>query len=525
MATLSLDGRELEKAFALIVLNKSISDLVVSGTDPRFASGYPRSYIKDDSIWIDVKLTEAAQVYILVNVNNAGTETTEPQSVIDGYAGSLDTPVWVDASPVIFVDDTDVTTIDTGVPLDGANGALRTDYSGGIDIHFVLTDRSDRIEEISEEITTIHYALESLEELDESGPGWSDGEDWNGCAFINKDKNKIYLYLNERLNLHSVPEPTEFTISTGTISSVRLENYSSNYTMRSYIELTVSGISDITDLKLGYTGNSIEDEIGNAAQSFTNVAVSAAGISTAGGAIIGNDGRTVRFKLDGGLNFAQRNEDFLVAEGPTNYLWFGFSAENGWSYDEEFYYYISYIWNMTNITYTISLIDDIFPDDSAVTVNLNIEDYYTSIFDWAYDMIPNTTSVTVTKNLTGEEIKPTNAQYDASTKKLTLTYDNYVIERNWAVSDNFVLTVDDVSYKLRGFNIADVEGESNKIVIDLGVENDAYLASIATALGSAESITLSFAENHTEYMTTITDAGGSLLPSFGPVTVAVTPGD
>jgi hypothetical protein len=539
-ATLSVGSLKASRTYEIVVLSQGADNVVVDGTDARFKAGYPRSHVENGTIWVEFELNTAAQVYLLVNVVNGNYQTMNPQSVLNGYAdaeGDDSWPIWVDASPVFFADADSLVSYDTGVPISGSDGLT---YGGEdtVRLSFVLTDRNNRDSNVSKEVVTITYDAATLDALDTEGPESSDEEG----VFINKARDKIYVYFNETLDASNVPAANEFTLSSGTVTDVSLHNYGTTGVVRSYAELSVSGIetsADISGLTLSYTGTSLKDNSlqKNPAEAFSGYRVNSAEVKFAG-VTVGNDGYTLRVVLKGGFHIdAYNNMEHEWWRDISSDL-FDFS----WDKQDD-YEYIGYNWNFTyswNTTENVFTFWNIYQDDYepkgteiTVTAAPDAVLYYDvddgpvygpneNALDWAYDRSEKISS-NYTLNLTGAQIKPTAPVYSTSDRTLTLDYGSYEVNADYALTDSFSVWVDGVRYKLRGFNIEGSEDAAAKLVIRFD-SSDAYLSMIADKIGAtSSSVVLEYAGDiHAGHRSSqLTDAGGAFLPAFESMNVTV----
>jgi hypothetical protein len=484
------------RAFEINVLMRGVDNVEQTGTDPRFKPGYPRSYIKDGTIWAEFELTEAAQVYLLVNATNGHTETTDPQSVLNGHAGDADTPVWVDGSPVFFAAADDRVTYDTGYGF-WAGGEARLD--------FALTDRNDRTKNIGE-VVTIHYDAAAVSELDGEGPQPQD-------AFINAAREKIYVYFDEKINAKSGLTAADFTLGAGSVESFRIVNYSgaavADYRggpAASYVELSVSGMGIGDGIKLAYKGGTITDTSvnANAVTEFSDFPVrSAATLVTE--AYMGNDGKTLRINVEGGPNMEE------------------FRSKHEWNDMKDSFSVSGSRPETVNWGYSIGGSDYMLKFGAALGDNPQVAWNFASMPNWAYDTETAVTAELI-GNMTGKA-NVTGVSYGKSAKAFTVAYaDDFIIDSG-GIADGFTVTIEGKPYRLRGFNAHKSWNSNgkNKFMILMDAEgNDDYLKYVAEQIEKAGgNVTLSFSLTHGEdYLhNQLMDAGGALLPAFGPQSV------
>jgi hypothetical protein len=465
------------------------------GTDARFKQGYPRSYIKENTIWVEFELNTAAQVYMLVNASNGQLETNDPQSVLNGYAEDTEYPVWVDDSPVFFTAADSKVTYDTGVGFWSGQEAR---------LHFVLTDRDDRTKDIGN-VVTVHYDVATVSELDEDGPSVRK-------VFLNAARSAIYIYFDEAIATAGLAA-SDFILSNGTVTSAEIHNYGGaaieNYRgapTASYVRLLVSGISDADNLYVEYAGETVTDISvnKNKAESFNAHPEPAA--TSVESVYIGNDGKSLAIEVSGGLNIEE------------------FFAHNEW---DDMYDFFTFIQNGSEIKasdlefgYLVGGISYMLKFD--VTLNGSLEVTYNpaSAPNWAYDT-ENAITHDVDGDMSAVNSAPTSIRYSKSEGALILEYPaGFMIDMGADLADGFTAEIDGVNYRLRGFNIYGYGGY-NTFMISMDVENDAYMRYIARLLDNAQGATLSYSAAHPHVYNQLLDIGGALLPSFSPVNVDI----
>jgi hypothetical protein len=495
--------------FEINVLMQGVDNVEQTGTDARFKDGYPRSFMKNNTIWVEFELKVDAQVYLLVNASNGQIETTDPQSVLNGHAstdygsGTLD-PIWVDDSPVFFAEANTLVSYDTGYGFWSGREAR---------LDFVLTDRDDRAKDIGE-VVTIHYDAATASELDTEGPYTRD-------AFLNVAKNAIYIYFDETIASKGL-SASDFTLNDGTVLSAEIHNYAGvavdSYwegPAMSYIKLVVSGITGaVEDIELSYIGGTVTDTSPNRneAEAFTldkygwPVMSAATSIEDV---YIGNDGHSLGLDVNGGPHI----EEFLSHnEWNDMGVLFTFTQDDS----EISVSKVEWIYRIGGITYMLKF-DTPLNNTLKVTYNMASEP------NWAYD-----TEGSITKeidgNMTDKAIVPA-ISYDTDERQFKLVYDaDLEVEGDIAcLIDGFVVSIDGTEYRLRGFNAYRSWDDVNAVIIVLNDGHDDYLSYIAGLLESAPDTALSYNLAHGTYIhEQLIDIGGALLPAFGPQSVTIT---
>jgi hypothetical protein len=507
--TATLSGLAMaSRDFEINVLMRGIENVEQKGTDARFKPGYPRSFVKDGNIWVEFELTEAAQVYLLVNVDNAHIETTDPQIVLNGHVGNAGRLVWLHDSPVFFAKANEKISYDTTYGFMSGQEAR---------LDFALTDRNDRAQRVGE-VVTIHYDAATVSELDEDAPRPQ-------RAFLNAAGDKIYLYFNEAIESKGLAG-SDFSLSVGTVVSAGIRNYSgaavADYKgepVASYVELGVTGVdaSNRNALTLHYDGGTVTDASSskNAVAAFPSAEydgkIQSAATSITG-AYIGNDGKTLRVEVKGGPNM----EEYRANYDEWTDLKSRFSIEGAPAVPEE-----------VGMSYQIGGVSFVLKFDTALIGAPNVRYDMTSLPNWAYDANETAESV-VTEDMTNKA-SVEKVSYSTAAKQFTVTCAaDLIIEKGSFIADGFTATIDGKAYRLRGFNAHSWGGNAFAFVISLNpanqdsIANDAYLQSVAGLIENAQSVTLSFDLVHgTSYHNQIRDIGGALLPAFGPQAVTV----
>jgi len=248
--------------------------------DPRFAEGYPKASVDPSSSTIELKIKlvgasveNPMDVYMIVNQINSNWNAVDIDAVLHGHAGTNDRIIQVDKAPFIRIMDEEEHVIPTYLNSAGDKSTK---------IYFVIKDSSM----ISETPTMLEFTKEVLAELDSRPP-------YLMSAYINKTRNKISLHFSEKLNTKSIPDPTDFTLTTrsdsGSVVSVVYEVYSVDVANNDWygagrVDLMLSGAldeDDVKNLRISYDGTALEDNatVPNRVESITNQEVLTAVIS------------------------------------------------------------------------------------------------------------------------------------------------------------------------------------------------------------------------------------------------------
>lgn len=192
-----------------------------SEPDGRFAEGYPQAeFVTGDpdsyqsTLALKVKLTAASEtnpveVFVVVNSSNSHY-SSDVDAVLHGHVGSAEDIVWANTYPYLKITDTDEHIITTHLALDDDED---------LQVHFVLKDAKA----VSDNTTDLFFSRRMLAELDNMPPAIM-------SAFVNKAQNKVYLWFREGLDEASVPGPSAFALSSGTVTAVAVDNVTHAYT-------------------------------------------------------------------------------------------------------------------------------------------------------------------------------------------------------------------------------------------------------------------------------------------------------
>ncbi len=255
-ATLSETGKaDVTKTFNVIV--KQMDENYV---DPRFAQGYPKLQLvnegqDDERFELHIKLKDGVatvsnplEVFVVADMYRDDVILIDPNDVVLGIEEAGDDY----AAPQYYVKIED----------DNVNKIVVTEQTirNVNDFMFVIRDGQN----LSQAVTDLTFTVQNANELDEQGPelyNCSNGEQ-DEYAFVNDNRDKIFIYYDEVLDKTSVPEPSDFTLTPdGTVTNVNIGDYDEGGA--SYVELSVSGYNSVAEHQLAYTvgKNPIRDMI------------------------------------------------------------------------------------------------------------------------------------------------------------------------------------------------------------------------------------------------------------------------
>lgn len=488
--TATLSGKATgSKTYSLIVRAQGMDKVDIVGyIDPYFVDGYPQAYIKDKNIWVRFKLNAPADVYMVVNAIN-GSHESNVNSVLEGHAGKDDI-VNVNDWPYFRIESPQVQEIqefDTGVALSGV-------FNKTARVEFVIKGYDSNLY-TSPNVTTILFDPETVIALDTEGPKAR-------IQYINKALDTIYVYYNEHLDLASKPQPSDFSLSEGDVEKVTLYNYQNRDLVSSYAKLKVNGISDRSNLRLSYNGDTILDtaDAKNKAENYKDREVKFQE-NNIQQVLISSDRKSMSVALKPGWNPQDNKVPYNAAdrfsvkvEGQGTY----YPSKATFSYGTDFLTY--------NLTFDTPL-----PTGKA-TVTMKTE----GLKNWAMDAYPEMITSLIAQEIAVPGFP--SASYYANSGQLHLTFaEGFSFYHGRFNAAGLELKVDNVTYPLRGYILYH---NSNILKIDL---RDKYSKKFKDALEAGSSIQIRYQKRYGMNHSQVSDATRVLLPDFDYITVTKQP--
>jgi len=425
--------------------------------DPRFAEGYPKASVNPSSSTIELKIklvgasTEnPMDVYIVINQVNSHWEEIDTNAVLHGHAGSGDDVIYADRAPYIRITDEEEHVISTYI------------YAAGDDstkIYFVIKDSSM----ISEIPTMLEFTKEVSAELDSTPP-------YLMSAYINKARNKISLHFSEKLDTDSVPDPSDFTLTTDDVSgdSVVYEVYSVDVSNNDWygsgrVDLLLSNAideeEDIENLRISYEGTALRDNATepNRVEPMTNREVLMANISV-DRVDVSHNGQYIALYLNVSP-YIEKKSSFTFT------LKYGADSSSAEDVDFEENWSVAHSGSNMEVKFKLK-------DEPGLTDGYK---YFISFDpgkakDFAGDDIPVINAVGEPSEVAEAEVIPT-AQYDQSQNKIILEFpEDNGLQSSTISACFFTMTVNNQDYILRGhvyFDGNTIKLDSDNIPLDL----------------------------------------------------------
>lgn len=471
------------KEFEVKILSEKVSNVGQTGTDARFAPGYPRAFVESGTIHVEFKTVSPAKVYMLINGMNGHMEDSVA-GVLGGYGGEEDQLIHVDSWPYFETEANQLISFDTGESVTSGYRDKR--------IEFVLEDINGGN---VGNLVTILFDKETLAALDQTGPKCTEVK-------INRDNSKLYVYFNEGITATGL-SAANFGLSKGTVTGVVEVK---NFDRYSCVVLSVTGAD--TTSALSYTGSVIKDKsiYENVAPTFSNQKISSANTYITD-VIVGNDGKSVMVEVSSGPNNIDsgsvriEEEDFTMVTASGNKKP---SLSN-------------YGYNFNSISYELKFNEALVLDsNSKIIIDMN----KAGVFDYAYDTYSSAIEEGVTNNLSGISDKtPLSVTYNKTSGVFMLTFDSQLRFSSARFADNFVVKIDGTEYRLRGLLVSE---NGNVVNIELLTdEHDNYSKKIKDILSTASSVEIKYELIHGDNHNQLLDSGAALLPAFGYETVTI----
>gem|GEM_PF-1207775 len=445
--------------------------------DEYFAEGYPQAYVKDDNIWVKVRLNEPAEVFMVVK---RGLQETSVVSVIEGHAGSESDVSRALAWPYVRITDAyQEMELDTGVKMFDADAR----------IDFVI--RTD--DYLSAEVTT--NVVEKAAYVDRTSPNiWG--------IYLNQSREAIYVYFDEALDLTSKPDKDDFHLNVGTITDLEMHNYDRPSSIPSYVTLHVTGISedDADELYLSYDGTAIRDTSGNMAnsiltpQSVRMYAEEAQIVDV----LVSSDRSSILVTLNQQINASVTDyHDFHRYEIRVD----GQRVES--------YFESIHLSGDSLMGFQLTLLSPPLPEGELTVVFDTSE-----LVNMAYDPYPEQlVSRQDVIRYIPQPGKP-NVTYYSTIGSLYLTFNEGFQLGHSEYTGGFIVIVDGEEYALRG-SMGMPQYRSNEYVIQL----DEYSQQIKQAIEQGTHISLKYVKQNETGNHQLIDVAGGLVPDFDEVEV------
>lgn len=441
--------------------------------DPNFEDGYPKATLENGSVWVEFKLKEAAEVFMVANSINSHWKSTV-QSVLDGHAGGNDDIIYVDEWPYFNVTDpSEVVKFDTGISFQN---------NGSANIEFVIK-QDDRI---SEEVTRIVFGAEVVDAVQEYAPGVAQ-------IAINKNQTEMYIYFYEELDSSSLPKKEDFVLSKGQVTNVEMDSASYFGGLNSYLKLAVKQIaSDNTDsIQVEYRGTALQGKTGANKKVEPFVRYTNQSKTELAGVTLNSKRTNLTLRFESGW-----------AQGPNH---FDLSSLITIKVDGE---EVPFEFNHTSTSneyFEVMGTTETPLKEGEIEVFVNTE----GLKNWAFDAYPATLSTNNVKLLVSAGI-PSAAYAEGN---LVLTFNEGTKLSYSPSSTGLIVKADDKEYELRGFN---VRMQNNKATVDL---NDPYAAHIKAAIEEASKVEIKYVKKYGESYNQLRDNSRTLIDDFGYITV------
>lgn len=275
------------KSYQVIVKANKMIMTRSSFTDSYFAEGYPKAYMKNGTVHVQIAFKRPAEMYsVMSSYDMAGTV----DSVLKGYGKGSNSSI----TPLYDWPYAKITQQDVGKVLTSNTGFQLGSYGGPLKMDFVVKDGN----RISEQVTTVQVQLE--EPFHGYVPNYDPAT--SGTAYWNQERNAIYIYFNKRLDPNYLPTVNDFTVEGAKINDVTIFNddWSINpEAAGAYVKLSASmNNSNLPYSTVQYTGKSLRSlKTGVRVASFNN---QLANSSTELTAVISSDRKMAVFNLQTG---------------------------------------------------------------------------------------------------------------------------------------------------------------------------------------------------------------------------------
>ncbi|MEN1761311.1 stalk domain-containing protein [Anoxynatronum sibiricum] len=483
----------LSREWHVVVLSQGMENVGQTGSDNRFAPGYPRAFISNGTIHVEAKTTTPVKAYMLVNVIN-GHIPSSVEGVLGGYGGAAGAQIHVNSWPYAELEANQLLSFDTGVSITRTRREAR--------VEFVLTnmDNSNR-----GGLVTILFDQQTMEAIDQQGP------ELMGIK-RNEAGSKLHLYFNEDITTNGL-STAHFNLSSGTVTGIDgFTNYGDQHHVGSVVVLSVSSLG--SNATLSYTGSAIKDTSlnQNPALTFSNQPITSAA-TTIQDVIVGNDGKSVMVKMEGGMSFNYSDPVAWLTKND-----FTFETTQGDKKPAT----MSYSYNEDWIDYRLTFAEPVAVDSSS---RMRVEMNKPGLRDYAYDGYGAALVNDVTQNLRSLSTSPTSVEYTNSNKVIKINFDSAMQIDRATFADNFTLKIGGDEYRLRGQLVN--TNSSNRSIVQINLTrdaNDGYGAKLATLLDATPgNVQIKYDTIHGDGRNQMRDLGGALIPSFSYQSVTFLP--
>lgn len=401
-----------------------------TGSDNRFADGYPKMKINSSGkLEIALKLKnepeaeKPAEVFVVAdNYNHIwGKNRTTSAAVMAGYFGDKSMKYNAREYPYLKITDANEHLIKTNISLNSVRGV-------GAAIVLKIGETT------TENPIYLEYAGSPASDLDERAPEKT-------LAFINKDRNKIYLGYDEGLVSTDIPGKEEFKLSTGKIKNVSINKFENTLWFDGVVELELdSAPESIDNLTLRYTpqsNGSIRDQAGNKASGFENFKVLDA-TSKITNILVSNDMKYISFNVEQGIrgtynlyySYGKEVGEYKEIEYPDAHRSTSLhSSDSDFKILEHFLVKLKDVPNQVENGKFFLKIDG----DIKTYADENIEAI-------TGEARPQTES---------EEISAVSCTYNPEVG-IVITFDEQTKINNSAFAEHFIVTIEEKEYRLRG---------------------------------------------------------------------------
>jgi hypothetical protein len=526
-ATLTYEDSTETVTFALTVLRQGVSSIDVSGTDSRFAPGYPAvNFDNNGNATLTIKLNEGVAsveqpvwaYYVVDSYTAAGYFTLDKESILYGHSVSV--VEQNNRHSVWYSDNIGEYEIADGYEHSYLISGTLTNWMDEYEIGILLL-ANDNIDDPQASATIVKLTAEQINYLDETPPN-------SIYSLFSEDGAKIYAYFDDKLSTAEInkPSPEDFTLQgTGangiTVTEVAISNNANSFNaiLPGCVTLTLSGaIIDKTDIALTYTpgihiladinSNTVTGVISGSRVNITIPSVKAYVNPTLGG---------MKLHFEPGLHYWLQYDGFALLNSliSLEYNESPIVLKDGSG---------MYSIDMTDVYYNF----DPLPSDEEYTASqfkFSIADGL-KLFNFQTIVINEQAAESIQPQIKTDVVT---AEYDAASGRIKLVFpsetqfDGSNASLSQTVACTFTLMVDGQRLLYRGVARSMQQGEQNyqANVVYMPLTNR-----LKAAIESSDEVTVSYSqgEHIKQVYTHLTDITGAYLPAFGPVEVIVSGG-